>query len=191
MTSDFFDDPLGEPPDFFSSGVGLGQEEGEIAGLRRELATLRDLVHSQTRAIEAMDGVLFQLVDIREGQLLPAPWCYHEPPPAKDVDVLPTWVAWFNLRYAPLDPTKRIPFCWAEHGGLAAEVATLAFGWRKAFDDVKANHDAAQMWHDRWLPAFLQRMRTWAPGGCFDGTHKVARPESVEDGWVAAGGGAR
>ena len=46
--------------------------------------------------------------------------------PAERVDMLPTWVAWFNLRYAPLEQTRRIPYCWAEHGGLAAEIATLA-----------------------------------------------------------------
>jgi len=175
--TDFFDDPMGEPPDFFGTPASPSPgTAGDVGALRRELATLRDLVQSQSRAIEAIDGVLAQLIDTRDGQLLPAPWCYHDPPPMNDVDVLPTWVAWFNLRYAPLDPTKHIPYCWAEHGGLAAEVATLAYSWRKAFNDVKANHDAAQMWHDRWLPGFLQRIRTWAPGECFDGAHKEPRP---------------
>ena len=148
--------------------------------LRSEVDALRELVLSQSRAIEAIDGILARLIDSRDGQLVPGPWCFHEPPPMKDVDVLPTWVAWFNLRYAPLDSTKQIPYCWAEHGGLAAEVATLAYSWQKAFNDVKANHDAAQMWHDRWLPGFLQRMRTWAPGGCFDGSHR--EPRSSETG---------
>jgi hypothetical protein len=27
-----------------------------------------------------------------------------------NVDVLPTWVAWFNLRYAPLEHARRIPY---------------------------------------------------------------------------------
>ena len=71
--------------------------------------------------------------------------------------------------------TRRIPYCWAEHGGLAAEIATLAFSWQRAFNDVKANYDAAQMWHDRWLPGFQQRMRQWIPTDCFDGTHKDTR----------------
>lgn len=172
--TDNFDDPFGDPPDFFGP-TSTGPAGGDLGGLRRELDTLRELVQSQSRAIEAIDEVLSQLIDVRDGQLLPAPWCYHEPPPAEDVDVLPTWVAWFNLRYVPLDPTKQIPYCWPEHGGLAAEIATLAFAWSKAFDDVKANHDAAQMWHDRWLPGFLQRMRFWAPRECFDGAHRPNR----------------
>ena len=89
--------------------------------------------------------------------------------------MLATWVAWWNLRYAPLEHTRRIPYCWPEHGGLAAEIATLAFSWHRAFNDAKANHDAAQMWHDRWLPGFHQRMRQWIPTDCFDGTHKEPR----------------
>ena len=95
--------------------------------------------------------------------------------PAKNVDMLPTWVAWWNIRYAPLEHTRRIPYCWPEHGGLAAEIATLAYSWQRAFNDAKANSDAAQMWHDRWLPGFQQRMRTWIPADCFDGTHKDNR----------------
>jgi hypothetical protein len=166
------DDPLGETPDFFGSGTSHPTESDEVADLRREVAGLQDLVRAQGRAIEAIDGALAQILDVRDGTLRPAPWCYHDPPPMRNVDVLPTWVAWFNLRYAPLEASKRIPYCWEEHGGLAAEIATLACAWQKAFDDVKANSDAAQMWHDRWLPGFLQRMRWWAPTDCFDGEHR-------------------
>jgi hypothetical protein len=170
------DDLFGDPPDFFghpdTPDDGSGMPGTEVDLLRRELADLRDLVTKQTRAIEAVDGVLGKLADLRTGTLRPAPWCYHDPPPVDGVDVLPTWVAWWNLRYAPHDRTKRIPYCWPEHGGLAAEIATLAHTWRKAFDDTKANTDAAQMWHDRWLPGFQQRMRTWAPADCFDDNHK-------------------
>lgn len=170
--TEFEDDPLGPVPDFFgSTSLGLGSPD-KMADLRREVANLRDLVGAQGRAIEAIDAALAKLLDSREGRLRPAPWCYHEPPPTKGVDVLPTWVAWFNLRYAPQEQTKRIPYCWEEHGGLAAEIATVACAWQKAFDDVKANSDAAQMWHDRWLPGFLQRMRSWAPADCFDGSHR-------------------
>jgi len=176
--TDFTDDPLGPPPDFFGGpSSARGQPISEIASLRRELATLRDLVNKQNHAIEAIDGVLGKLIDAREGNLRPAPWCYHQPPPMKDVDILPTWVAWWNLRYGPQEHTKRIPYCWEQHGGLAAEIATLAHTWQRAFDDVKANSDAAQMWHDRWLPGFLQRMRQWVPADCFDGAHKEERPK--------------
>ena len=176
MNDDFDFDPLDEPIDFFGSPARpRGAPDGgadELVELRRQVASLRDLITSQARAIEAIDEVMSKLVDVRDGSVRPAKWTYHQPPPVEGVDVLPTWVGWFNLRYAPLDHTKQIPWCWEEHGGLAAEIATLAFAWRKAFDDVKANHDAAQMWHDRWLPGFLSRMRWWIPADCFDGTHK-------------------
>ena len=179
MTTDDFD-PLGPPLDFFgTSAPNQDTPAAELETVRRELATLRDVVAQQHRAIEAIDGVLAKLVDGRDGNLLPAAWCYHDPPPMKEVDILPTWVAWWNLRYAPLEHNKRIPYCWPEHPGLAAEIATLAFTWQKAFNDVKANSDAAQMWHDRWLPGFLQRLRTWVPTDCFDGTHKEDRSSTL------------
>lgn len=174
--SDAFDDdpldPLGEAPDFFPTHPVAGSRPDRVGDLRREVAELRDLVRAQGRALEAIDGALGTILDLRQGTLRPAPWCYHQPPPMINVDVLPTWVGWFNLRYAPLEHSKRIPYCWEEHGGLAAEIATLAVNWQKAFDDVKANSDNAQMWHDRWLPGFLSRMRWWAPAACFDGDHR-------------------
>lgn len=196
MTHDPFDDnPLGGPPDFFGDDAKVVNDAVEVVDLRREVAELRDLVRAQGRALEAIDAALGKLFDTREGKRRTAPWCYHQPPPMIDVDVLPTWVAWFNLRYAPLEQSKRIPYCWEDHGGLAAEIATLAVNWQRAFDDVKANSDAAQMWHDRWLPGFLQRMRWWAPAGCFDGDHHpdprhreaATEPDPVEHEVVAAG----
>lgn len=180
--SDVDDDPLGPTPDFFGGVPADPGGRDEVGELRREVANLKELLSAQGRAIEAVDAALAKLLDSREGNLRPAPWCYHEPPPTQDVDVLPTWVAWFNLRYAPQEHTKQIPYCWEHHGGLAAEIATVACTWQKAFDDVKANSDAAQMWHDRWLPGFLQRMKSWAPADCFDGTHRemtTRRPAST------------
>lgn len=176
------DPALGTPQDFF--GPTSGSSSGGVTdtgALRQEVARLRDTVTTQTRAIEAIDSVLAKLVDAREGRLKTAPWCYHNPPPASDVDVLATWVAWFNLRYAPLEPGKHIPYCWPEHGGLAAEVATLVISWHRAFNDVKASTDAAQMWHDRWLPGFFQRLHWWAPPGCFDGEHRLTRDDRARE----------
>ncbi|MBA8792857.1 hypothetical protein FHX74_000451 [Friedmanniella endophytica] len=169
MSEDDFD-PFDEPTDFFG---GSARGESEVEKLRKEVEALRTAVDQQRRAIEAIDTVLGKLIDVREGKLKRAPWCYHEPPPMKDVDVLPTWVAWFNLRYAPLDQNKRIPYCWQEHPGLAAEIATLAVSWQRAFHDAKANSDAAQMWHDRWLPGFQQRMHLWIPANCLDDDHGI------------------
>lgn len=165
------DDPQNEQVDFF------GGPSDDVARLRLELRSLREMVAQHSRVLEAIDGVLDRLIDMREGKLRRAPWCYHDPPPRKDVDVLPAWVAWYNLRYAPQAHTNRIPYCWEQHGGLAAEISTLVAAWQRAFDDAKANTDAAQMWHDRWLPGFLQRMRQWVPADCFDGNHRDPRPD--------------
>ena len=180
MTQPPEDDPLDPTVDFFArpadpAGIGGTGGDSEVARLRREIADLRDLIGRQGRALEAVDTVLTKLIDPRDHTPRPAPWCWHDPPPTADVDVLATWVAWWNLRYAPLEHMRRIPYCWPEHGGLAAEIATLAFSWHRAFNDAKANHDSAQMWHDRWLPGFHQRMRQWIPTDCFDGTHKEPR----------------
>ena len=179
---DTLDDILGGHVDFFGLEPRdrmldvdevIGADSVEL--LRNELANLWQHIAAQDRAIEALDVALAKIIDVRDGTLRPAPWCYHEPPPMKNVDVLQTWVAWFNLRYAPLEHHKQIPYCWQEHGGLAAEIATIVHAWRRAFNDPKANTDAAQMWHDRWLPGFLLRMRTWVPADCFDGSHRDFR----------------
>ena len=169
MTGDGFDafaDPTEDGP---ADLGGLAQVQADVEGLRALFA-------EQVEAIEAIDDVLGRLVDLRDGTLKPAPWCYHEPPPHEGVDVLPTWVAWWNLRYAPNDAQLRIPDCWAEHGGLAAEVATLEATWRKAFNDARAAPDAAQNWHDRWLPGFLARMKMWLSSDCLSGEHRDPRP---------------
>ncbi|GAB3917775.1 hypothetical protein GCM10011575_41820 [Microlunatus endophyticus] len=177
MSDDTYDeDPLDGPDDFF------GNPSTDVEQLRQELRSLRDMVAQHSRILEAIDGVLDRLVDTREGKLRTARWCYHQPAPMHGVDVLPTWVAWYNLRYAPQAHTQRIPYCWEQHGGLAAEIATLVASWQHAFNDAKANTDAAQTWHDRWLPGFLQRMRQWVPADCFDGNHREPRttPEPEE-----------
>ena len=188
--ADDLDDILGGQVGFFGpeSGDLMHDVDGltgaeAIKALRGELANLRQHIALQDAAIEALDVALAKVIDVRDGTLRPAPWCYHEPPPMKNVDVLQTWVAWFNLRYAPLEHHKQIPYCWQEHGGLAAEIATIVHAWRRAFNDAKANTDGAQMWHDRWLPGFLLRMRTWVPADCFDGSHREFRfPNSAAAG---------
>ena len=152
-------------------------QQDEIAELRREMATLRELVRTQGRAIEAIDAVLSKLVDTREAACGRRPGATTSRHPMSNVDVLPTWVAWFNLRYAPHEATKRIPYCWEQHGGLAAEIATLAYAWQKAFDDVKANTRRRPDVARPLAPRLPQRMRWWAPTDCFDGTHKPNRPE--------------
>ena len=96
-------------------------------------------------------------------------WLHASPPEADDAD---TWVRWWNENYRPTRSADRIPECWREHPGLMAEVLTLHATWQAAFADSEAEATAAQNWHDRWLPGFLHRMRTWVEQTCLQGEHR-------------------
>lgn len=180
------DDAFQPPPDDgFQPGIDWDEPSGDrstddgsdddIAALREQVAELAAQVEKQTEALELQDQAIGRLLDQRGGEIRPAPWLYHEKPAdGENVDLLPTWVAWWNLRYAPVnDRRHKIPLCWQEHGGLAAEIATLYWSWLHAFILAKATADAAQNWHDRWLPGFLSRMPMWAPSSCFEGRHQA------------------
>lgn len=184
-------DSFGSAPDSFEQRFaaenGSGRDD-EMTSLRREVTLLKGTVTKQTRAIVAIDEVMGRLFDLREGKESRTPWCYHDPPPAgPHVDILPAWVAWWNLRYAPTSRAQQIPYCWLEHDGLAAEIATLYWTWRKAFFDAKATADAAQTWHDRWLPGFQARMKTWVPTDCLNGNHRGTVSTESDHAQISAG----
>lgn len=98
----------------------------------------------------------------------PAAWLHTDPPP----ESLPEWVVWFNEMYAPTQTINAIPKCWADHPGLLAELSTLWWTWRLAFIGRKATAEAAQNWHDRWLPGFQSRMGRWVTKECLLGRHR-------------------
>ena len=76
----------------------------------------------------------------------------------------------------PLEHTKRIPYCWAQHGGLAAEIATLAYSLAPSVQRRQSQHTTPpRCGTTAGSPASYQRMRWWAPTDCFDGTHKEPR----------------
>lgn len=106
----------------------------------------------------------------------PAAWLHTDPPG----ESLPEWVAWFNEMYAPTQSLNAIPKCWSQHPGLLAELSTLWWTWRLAFIGRKASAEAAQNWHDRWLPGFQSRMTRWASKDCLSGHHKEARQTSTK-----------
>ena len=65
MTQPPQDDPLDPTVDFFGRPPtrpepGGAGGDSEVAGLRREIAELRDLIGRQGRALEAVDSILDQ-----------------------------------------------------------------------------------------------------------------------------------
>jgi len=94
----------------------------------------------------------------------------------EDDATFPVWVAWLGSHYVIPETGKSIVYdCWAKHDAVVAELATLWQVWRAAFLDPKASPDAAQNWHDRWLPGFMQRRDTWFHKDCRNGNHRVPR----------------
>jgi len=96
----------------------------------------------------------------------------------EDDATFPVWVAWLGSHYVIPETGKSIVYdCWAKHDAVVAELATLWQVWRAAFLDPKASPDAAQNWHDRWLPGFMQRRDTWFHKDCRNGTHRILRDD--------------
>lgn len=115
----------------------------------------------------------------------PAPWVIFSPPAAaedrqhrKDGHdpswTLQNFVAWLNITYVglPGGPAQPIPDCWREHPGLAMEIASLAYSWRRANIGTTANVRDAQYWHDTWRPGFAGRLADWVHPHCLDGRHR-------------------
>jgi hypothetical protein len=108
----------------------------------------------------------------------PARWPWFVLGDIEDDAAFPVWVAWLGSHYVIPETGKSIVYdCWAKHDAVVAELATLWQAWRAAFLDPKASPDAAQNWHDRWLPGFMQRRDTWFHKDCRNGTHRILRDD--------------
>lgn len=96
-------------------------------------------------------------------------------------DELETWVAWVRLNYQPVSRADQIPECWGEHPGLVNELTTLHATWREDFQ-TNPNAGSAQLWHDRWFPGVLQRMRVWVPRKCIEeGQHRIQSTQGKDE----------
>ena len=108
----------------------------------------------------------------------PARWPWFVLGDIEDDASFPVWVAWLGSHYVMPETGQSIVYdCWAKHDAVVAELATLWQVWRAAFVDPKASPDAAQNWHDRWLPGFMQRRDTWFHKDCRNGTHRILRDD--------------
>lgn len=107
-----------------------------------------------------------------------AAWVIHDPPETHGngvTAVLQRFVAWYNAVYIGMPATRarRIPDCWPEHPGLAAEIATLAYSWLDANLGRTASPRDAQYWHHTSRPGFADRLtREWVHPQCVDGRHR-------------------
>jgi len=110
------------------------------------------------------------------GAAEPVRWPWFVLGDIEDDAAFPVWVAWLGSHYVIPETGKSIVYdCWAKHDAVVAELATLWQVWLAAFVDPKASPDAAQNWHDRWLPGFMQRRDTWFHKDCRNGNHRVIR----------------
>lgn len=130
---------------------------------------------------QSVDQILDHLATETEATQGPAPWLHAEPAPDINTD-LTVWVTWWKTNYEPAQAADRIPECWLQHPGLVAELMTLWHVWQAAFLDPKANPEAAQNWHDRWLPGFLGRIPHWVPNNCMSGPSHGLAADHVRDG---------
>ncbi|MEU6131365.1 hypothetical protein ABZ805_19500 [Saccharopolyspora sp. NPDC047091] len=115
----------------------------------------------------------------------PGPWVLHVPPAAAEdrrhrgdrhspLWTVRNFVGWYNATFLgnPGSPARAIPPCWAEHPGLAEEVAVLAYSWRRANVGATANVRDAQLWLQQTRTGFAARLTDWVHAHCLDGRHR-------------------
>ncbi|MEW2507636.1 hypothetical protein AB0878_44970 [Amycolatopsis sp. NPDC047767] len=175
--------------------------DGEDVPARRSRAELDAMVERLWSAAQEHQGRLAQLHD-RVQQLEAreqadtdrlARWLSFPTPPAAEdpqhagetpLFTIAHFVHYYNEVYVgrPGSQAVAIPDCWLDHPGLLAELATLTYAWRAAHLGRQANPRDAQHWHDRWRPAFAERLATqWTHAHCLTDIHKAAGAQSKKD----------
>lgn len=152
-----------------NSGEPLGTE-ARVARLESDLAEATALIAALAERVGgAGDG---DVPAGSYGQPASQRWPWFVLCDIEDDAPLSVWVAWLGRHYIDPDTSKSIVYdCWQQHDAVIAELATLWQAWRAAFLDTKASPDAAQNWHDRWLPGFMQRRDVWFHKDCRNGRH--------------------
>ncbi|QYN18920.1 hypothetical protein [Amycolatopsis sp. DSM 110486] len=171
------------------------------SGIRRSRAELDAMIERLWSAAQAHRGLLEQLhervaqIEAREDADTEhlARWlAFPAPPAAEDLEcegetplfTIAHFVAYYNEVYVgrPGSRAVAIPDCWLDHPGLLAEIATLTYTWRAAHLGKRANPRDAQHWHDRWRPAFAERLVSeWTHPHCLTDTHKPVGAASLPD----------
>lgn len=145
-----------------STEARVAQLESDLAQATQLLAALAQQVSGDTGDVPAGSY----------GQPASQRWPWFVLRDTEDDAPLSAWVSWLGSHYIDPDTGKSIVYdCWHHHDAVVAELATLWQAWRAAFLDTKASPDAAQNWHDRWLPGFMQRREVWFHKDCRNGRH--------------------
>lgn len=192
------------------TGIELPEPERRKTGADhgdrdRQITTLIEIIAGLTKQINRVEGRLNRLAKTvhdtasatddhdEDDPAEPAPWVWFSPPAATEDDpdtandpreTVANFIAWYNLTYTgpPGGRSTRIPDCWHQHPGLAAELATLAYTWRAANIGPDATARDAQYWHHQWRPGLLDRLtRDWIHPDCLDGQHRPGGGEPRPD----------
>jgi hypothetical protein len=167
-----------------------------------EIAAMVERLWSAAQAHEARIGQLHERLarleaEEESGRQRLARWLPFPPPPAAEdpgnqgetpLFTIAHFVQYYNEVYVgrPGSRAVAIPDCWLSHPGLLAEIATLAYTWRAAHLGRRANVRDAQYWHDRWRPAFADRLAAeWTHPHCATGTHKPVGAGEMRDRYTA------
>ncbi|WP_432854972.1 hypothetical protein ACQPXB_21290 [Amycolatopsis sp. CA-161197] len=172
----------------------LAQPDSDDSGVRRSRAELDAMIERLWSAAQAHRGLLEHLhervskLEKQEGADTGrlARWLAFPPPPAAEdsandgetpLFTLAHFVHYYNEVYVgrPGSRAVAIPDCWLDHPGLLSEIATLTYTWRAAHLGRHSNPRDAQTWHDRWRPAFAERLASeWTHAHCLTDIHKAA-----------------
>ena len=149
-----------------------GEEPGPVAGLARQVDTLRRQVEPLTGLRERVDDLAGLLAELTE--TVAALTARRGPTPCPSWLVLPTddelarrvlgeLVAWLELVYLRYpDGAQGLPECWCWHPDAVEELLWLMHAWLAAYQGETASVAAAADWHDRYRPGVVRRIHTYA-----------------------------
>ncbi|MBN9743589.1 hypothetical protein DMP23_21340 [Amycolatopsis sp. A1MSW2902] len=170
---------------------GPQRSEAEIAAMVERLWSAAqgheariEHLHERLRKLEAQDESDPQ--HLARWLTFPAPPAAEDPAHQGETPLftIACFVQYYNEVYVgrPGSRAVAIPDCWLNHPALLAEIATLTYTWRAAHLGRHASVREAQYWHDRWRPAFAERLATeWTHPHCLTATHKQVGSGDLKD----------
>lgn len=94
-----------------------------------------------------------------------------------------TYAATYNRVYV-VDRSEIVPPCWRQHLGLAHDLAVQVWHYYAAHLHTKATPNMAGDFHQRYLPAFRNRVEGWLgrnPSECQRGAHVTNWRKEIAD----------
>jgi hypothetical protein len=193
MNEDEHDIPVPDESDAddLHDDTGIRRSRAEIDAM---VERLWSAAHAHQGRLEAMHERVSRLEALEDGDTgRLARWLAYPPPPAAEdpehegetpLFTIAHFVHYYNEVYTgrPGSRAHSIPDCWLDHPGLLAEIATLTYTWRAAHLGKHANPRDAQHWHDRWRPAFADRLASeWTHPHCLTDIHKPVGTSGLKD----------